>query len=731
MRSLRFFQQLDAMDCGAACLQSICDYYGRVVNLHHIRELCHISRNGVSMLGIADAAEALGFKTIGIKLNWDQLYSDVHLPCIIYWANRHFVVVKSVRKQFVTVMDPAVGMLKYPKEKFLSQWLNIKSNDTGESLGCTLLLSPSPSFYDQETERKKSVNLKDSVKFISPFRSRIWKIFSCMLIGCLVSLTFPYLTQLIVDIAIPKADIGFILIILIAELALLSGQIVNNVIRSRLMLAVSSDVSIGLISSFLDRLMKLPISFFDSKHIGDILQRIRDFNRIESFLTSTFLSMLLAGILFVVYGGMMLSYSLKIFGVFVVGSVLYVVWVTLFMEKRRRLDYMQFQYLSSNQTSLIQLVNGMQDIKLNSCERSKRWEWERLQSQIVRLRKHSLNIANIQTAGSSMIDQSKNLIITFLAAGGVIDGVVSIGEMVAIQYILGQLNAPLQQFISFLQSSQEAKISMERMREVTEIQEEEKLFGHREVTDLGDCTIRFSDVSFQYDGPRSVKVLDNINLEFENKKVTAVVGMSGCGKTTLLKLLLSFFTPTEGDVYIGNTSLKNISPKVWRSHCGVVMQDGFIFSDTIEKNIGLSDEEIDFQRVIEAAKKANIHDYIMSLPMKYNTKIGAEGRGLSSGQKQRLLIARAIYKNPPFIILDEATNSLDATNELDIMKSLETFFKDKTVIIVAHRLSTVRNADKIVVLSGGKVVEKGTHEELLERHGEYEKLINNQLSFVN
>lgn len=728
---LKFHPQRDMMDCGAACLQSICKYYGKNVDLQYIRELCHITRNGVSMLGIADAAEALGFKTIGIKLNLNQLANDVHLPCIIHWSQQHFVVVVSVNKRLVTIMDPAVGILRYNTTDFLNSWLNLRETTSDNKLGAALLLSPSPTFYNTEFKSTTRLNYSHFLGLLAPFKSAVRKIILCLFLGCLFSLIFPFLTQQIVDVGISNSDLNFIFIILLAELALLIGQICNNIIRSRLMLSITSGVSVGLISNFLEKLMKLPITFFDTKHIGDILQRIKDFNRIESFLTSTLLSLLLASVVFVVYGIMILSYSLKILLIFVIGSILYVMWVSIFLRKRRKLDYMQFQYLSSNQSTMIQLVNGMQDIKLNSCERNKRWEWERLQNQIIKLKRYGLNLSNIQTAGSSMIDQAKNLIIVFFAAEGVISGVISIGELVAIQYIIGQLNAPLHQFVSSMQDFQDAKISMERMQEVNSIQEEEKLFDHVENLPLDDCDICFKNVTFHYDGPRSPRVLDDICFKIQNKKVTAIVGMSGCGKTTILKILLSFFPPTNGCVFIGNTPLNNISPKEWRSKCGVVMQDGFIFSDTIERNIALSDEEIDSDRVIHAAKAANIHEYIMALPMKYNTRIGAEGQGLSSGQKQRLLIARAIYKNPSFIIFDEATNALDAKNERSIVNNLNDFYKGRTVIIVAHRLSTVKNADQIIVLDSGKVIESGNHTTLIEKKGTYYNLVKNQLELGN
>lgn len=728
---LRFYPQRDMMDCGAACLQSICNYYNKDVDLQVIRELCHITRNGVSMLGIADAAEALGFKTIGVKLNLEQLTNDVHLPCIIHWSQQHFVVVISVTRHRVTIMDPAAGILKYNITDFINSWLHLKEKGSNDNLGAALLLTPSPAFYNKNFKKTASLNFSNFIKLLSPFKSKTWKIILCMLLGCIFSLIFPFLTQQIVDVGISNSDLSFIFLILLAELALLIGQIINNIIRSRLMLTITSGVSVGLISNFLGKLMKLPINFFDTKHIGDILQRIKDFNRIESFLTSTLLSLLLATIVFFVYGVMILSYSMKILFIFIIGSILYVTWMSIFLKKRRKLDYMQFQYLSSNQSTMIQLVNGMQDIKLNSCERSKRWEWERLQNQIIKIKRYGLNLTNIQTAGSSMIDQAKNLIIVFFAAEGVISGYLSIGELVAIQYIIGQLNAPLHQFVSSMQEFQNAKISMERMQEIETITEEEKLFNHVDNPKLDDCDIYFKNVTFHYDGPRSPKVLDNICFKIENKKVTAIVGMSGCGKTTILKILLSFFSPTNGHILLGDIPLNNISPKEWRSKCGVVMQDGFIFSDTIERNIALSDGDINYDRIISAAKTANIHDYIMSLPMKYNTRIGSEGQGLSSGQKQRLLIARAIYKNPAYIVFDEATNALDAKNERAIVENLNEFYKGRTVIVVAHRLSTVKNADQIIVIDGGKVVEIGNHTSLIERKGAYYNLVRNQLELEN
>ncbi len=730
---VKFCAQRDMMDCGAACLRSICRSYGKEVGLQQIRDLCHITRNGVSMLGIADAAEALGLKTIGVKLTWEQLCKDAHLPCIIHWNQRHFVVVVKVRKGIVTVMDPAIGILKYPKTDFLKCWQQFGGTATAERMGATLLLSPTAEFYSSSQEKNSAADTRIPalLKLLRPFKSSMALVTLTMLIGCAISVVFPYLTKEIVDTGIKNSDLGYITLILIAELALLMGQVANNVIRSRLMLSLTTGISIELISSFLGRLMALPITFFDTKHIGDILQRIKDFGRIEEFLTETLLSLLLAVATFAIYGAMMLNFSFVILAIFLGGSALYVGWVTIFLKKQKRLDYMMFQLLAGNESNLIQLVNGMQEIKLNSCERKKRWEWERLQEQIFKLKRYSLRLQNTQSTGAAMIDQTKNLIIVFLAAKGVVDGAITIGELVAIQYIIGQLNAPLHQFVQFLRSLQDAKISMERMGEIGSVTEEEKMFRHTGQVDASGCpAIRFDHVSFQYDGPRSPKVLKDVSFSVPHGKVTAIVGMSGSGKTTILKLMLQFFHPTDGSILIGNSPLQNVSPKEWRKCCGVVMQDGFIFSDTIENNIALSDEGVETDRVKVAAKMACIHDYIMSLPMKYNTRVGTDGQGLSTGQKQRLLIARAVYKNPEYIFLDEATNSLDATNELNILHSLHTFFRGKTVVIVAHRLSTIKNADNIVAIAGGRVVEQGTHQQLLSNQKEYYTLVKSQMDYV-
>ncbi|MDD2961995.1 MAG: peptidase domain-containing ABC transporter [Muribaculaceae bacterium] len=728
--------QLDSMDCGATCLQIIAKYYGIYFSQQRLRELCHITNNGVSMLGISDAAESVGFRPIGAKLTWEQLKDDAQLPCIVHWNQRHFIVVSKIHerrgKTLIEVYDPAKGRLKYPKEDFLKSWLQIKG-ESDEKRGAALLLSPKSDFFDQEDDDKKS-NSKSVINllnYLKPYKYQILQIVLAMIVASVISLIFPFLTQSIVDTGIGTKDIGFIIIILIAQLGLVAGQMINNVIRSWLMLHVTTRISISLIADFLSKLMQLPIAFFNSKNIGDIMQRIRDNSRIETFLTGALISTALSAVSFLIYIIVIASYSVNILIVFFIGSAIYITWIVAFMKRRRKLDYMQFQQLAKNQSSLIQLVDGMQEIKLNNCERAKRWEWEKIQARLFQISTKSMNLSNLQNTGGNMIDQIKNILITFLSAKAVIDGNMTIGGLVALQYIIGQLNAPLYQFIAFLQSLQDARISLERMGEIQNMDNEEEIKDYSSKLISNEASIIFKNVTFQYDGPRSPKVIDNLSITIPANKTTAIVGVSGSGKTTILKLLLRFSDPVSGEILLGGQNLSNYNIREWRRNCGVVMQDGYIFSDTIMNNIGVSDENVDSERVVFAAQQACISDFIESLPMGYNTKIGSDGHGLSSGQKQRILISRAIYKNAQYILFDEATNSLDANNEKNIMENLEKFFEGKTVIIVAHRLSTVKNADNIIVLAGGVIAEQGSHEELISAKDIYYNLVKNQLELGN
>lgn len=737
MPSYYHYQQLDAMDCGSTCLRMISKFYGRVFSSTFFRERCHTGREGVSMLSISEAAESVGFRSMGVKLSMEQLCSEVPLPCVLHWNQNHFVVLYEVKRKgneyTFLVADPAIeGILKYNQSAFAQYWLSA-ANDQQQRFGTALLLEPTPRFYNDQQGHTGSdkIHFGYVLGYLRPYRRYLTQLFLGLLTGSIISLIFPFLTQSVVDNGIGNSDIHIVLAILIAQIMLTVGQTANDFIRSWLMLHVATRLSISLISDFLAKLMRLPIAFFDAKMVGDIMQRIEDHKRIQSFLTGTLISLIVAVVTFTIYGFVMGTYNWTILGIFLVGSLLYVGWILIFLKRRRQIDYMRFQESAANQSSIIQLVSGMQDIKLNHCEKQKRWAWENIQARLYKISMKGLTLAQTQHIGGLFIDQAKNVVISYIAAKAVITGNMTLGMMMALQYIIGQLNGTISQFIGFVQESQDAKISLERLNEIhsksdEEPEEEQKI---REVPLGQDLVLK--NVTFQYGGPNSEKVLNQLNLTIEANKTTAIVGASGSGKTTLLKLLLRFYTPVEGQILLGNIPLERYSDSSWRGECGVVMQEGFIFSDTIAANIGLSDENPDMERIRRAVETANIVDFIESLPLRYHTKIGADGHGLSTGQKQRILIARAAYKDAPYLMLDEATNSLDANNERVIMTNLDRFFQNRTAIIVAHRLSTVKNADKIVVLNQGRLVEQGTHNELIASRGYYYSLIKDQLELGN
>lgn len=735
MKKFPTYRQLDTMDCGPTCLRIIAAHYGRSWSLHTLRERCHISREGVSLLGISDAAETVGFRTMGVKLTFRQLCDEAAFPCIVHWNQNHFVVVYRVKhhggKTWIYVSDPASGLLRYNKEQFLKSWISILEDDTGnspvEGLGIALLLEPTPKFYEEKGEEDRRLGFRSMLGYLRPYRQFISQLLLAMLTGSIISLILPFLTQSVIDAGIGTADLYFVVVILIAQVVLVFGQMANELIRSWLMLHMTTRVSISLISDFLAKLMRLPISFFDSKMTGDIMQRIGDHSRIQTFLTGSLLSFVMAAVTFVVYSAVMGGYDLKILGIFLLGSALYVGWVLLFLRRRRKLDYMRFQEASANQSSIVQLIAGMQDIKLNGCEKQKRWEWERIQARLFNVSVNGLALGQTQQIGGTFIDQIKNVLISFLAAKAVIDGDMTLGMMTAMQYIIGQLNAPISQFIGFVQEAQDAKISLERLGEIQNRRDEEDAESDYIRKIPRDADIEFRNVTFQYNGPHSEKVLDGVSITIPHDKVTAIVGASGSGKTTMVKMMLGFYEPVSGEVLLGGSRMGDYSPSAWRKQCSAVMQEGFLFSDTIAANIGVSDDSPDMERVRKAVETANIGDFINGLPLRYNTKIGAEGNGVSTGQKQRLLIARAAYRDARYLFLDEATNSLDANNENVIMEQLDTLFQGKTVVIVAHRLSTVKNADNIVVLDRGKVVEQDSHRELTDKKGYYYKLVKNQL----
>lgn len=716
------------MDCGPTCLKMVAKFYGKNYSLQNLRDRCHITREGVSLLGISDAAESIGFRTTGVKVTWTQMVEEMPMPCIVHWNQRHFVVVYDVVKKHgvykVMVADPASGLLEYTEEDFRGLWLESER----KTEGIALILEPTPKFYEEEgDDERRHYGFGYVLKYLRPYRTYIIQILLAMLTASVISLLMPFITQSVVDKGIGTGSLSLIVVLLIAQLTLTLGGLANNLIRSWLMLHTTSRVSISLISDFLCKLMRLPIAFFDSKMVGDIMQRIGDYNRIQTFLTGSLLSMVIAVVSFVVYGLIMAGYNATIFIVFLIGASLYVFWVLLFMKRRRKLDYMRFQQASANQSNIVQLIGGMQEIKLNNCEKQKRWEWESIQAKLFKVGVKSLTLGQVQEIGCTFIDQTKNILMSFIAAKSVIDGGMTLGMMMALQYIMGQINAPISQFISFVQSAQDASISLDRLGEIHEMKDEEPAEEERIKDIPSDADIVFRDVVFQYDGPHSPKVLDEVSLTIPSGKVTAIVGASGSGKTTMLKMMLGFYPPVSGEVLLGNVSLKNYSESRWRARCGTVMQEGYIFSDTIAANIAVSEEYPDMERVRWAAGVSNIKYWIEGLPLGYGTKIGADGHGLSSGQKQRILIARAAYKDSRYLFFDEATNSLDANNERTIMENLERLFSEKTVVVVAHRLSTVKNADNIIVLDKGRIAEQGTHSQLTALRGKYYELVKNQL----
>lgn len=728
MAQFPHFQQPDAMDCGPVCLKIVAKYFGKHLRLNTLRELTFKTREGVSLLALSDAAEKSGFRTRGARLSAGNL-DQITLPAILHWDQNHFVVLYRIRKQGQRILygisDPASGVEDYQAEEFMRHWASTSIG--GEPAGVVLLLEPTPGFFREEHESVSRKGFGFLLQYLRPYRKLIVQLFLGFLTGSLLSLLLPFLTQSIVDIGITTSNLSFIVLVLIAQLVLIISQTAVGFIRSWIMLHVSARVSISLISDFLIRLMNLPVRFFDTKMTGDLRQRIEDNNRIQSFLTTNLVNMSFGIFIFLIYSFVLGWYSWKILAVFLLGSALYAGWVMLFMRKRKALDNRRFEAQSANQSNVYQLITGMQEIKLNNCEKQKRWDWERIQTRLFKVSVKALMLHQNQQAGSVFIHQTKNILIIFLAAKSVLDGDMTLGMLVAVQFIIGQLNAPLQDFLPFITSAQDARISLERLGEIYETREEEasEEVKIRELPATKEIVLK--DVTFRYEGPRSPKVLDQISLTIPENKVTALVGPSGSGKTTLIKLILGFYPVNEGEIRLGNFLLDQYSMATWRSHCGVVMQDGFIFSDTIAGNIAVGEELPDREKLLKAVTVANIRDFIESLPLRYNTKIGQEGAGLSQGQKQRILIARAVYKDPSFIFLDEATNALDAGNEKVILGNMEACFRGKTVVVVAHRLSTVKNADLIVVLDQGRIAETGSHEQLTAKKGVYYHLVKDQL----
>ena len=731
--SFKCIIQSDSMMCGITCLQMVCKHFGREVSLRTLSKLCVATSEGVSMLGVNEAANKLGLRTMCARTDFDTL-SKATLPCVLHWNQNHFVVLYKVRKgRIFYVADPGKGLVKYNLEEFGKHWVSTASQ--GEEKGIAMFLEPTLEFYSHKVDNEEEDGSPRSFQFlfgyIKQYRKYFGQIVLGLLVGSLLQLILPFLTQSIVDVGIKNQNIGFIWLILLGQLMLTISRTAIDFIRRWLLLHISLRINISLVSDFFIKLLKLPMSFFDTKLMGDLMQRMGDHSRVNSFLTQQTLSIVFSLFTFVVFSIVLLSYNWLVFAIFMLGSLLYGGWLALFLRRRKVLDYELFEQQAINNNKTYEFITSMQEIKLQDCEQRRRWEWEDVQADLFGVQMKSLKLQQTQEAGSIFINELKNIVITVVAATAVIHGQLTLGMMLAVQYIIGQLNSPVEQLMSFFYSVQDVRISLERINEIHRMDDENGKQGLETSVKEEDKGIDLENVNFKYD-PHALKtIIDNVSLTIPKGKVTAIVGASGSGKTTLIKLMLGYYPVLGGQINIGGTDVNTLNKKWWRRQCGVVMQDGVIFSESIARNIAVDDKEIDKQRLQTAAEIACIHDYVMGLPLKYNTKIGRDGVGLSQGQKQRILIARAVYKNPNYIFLDEATNSLDANNERMIVEHLDEFYKGKTVVIVAHRLSTVKNADQIVVLDKGKVVEIGNHEELTAKRGAYYNLVKNQLELGN
>ncbi|MGI4871607.1 MAG: peptidase domain-containing ABC transporter [Janthinobacterium lividum] len=769
------YQQYDQMDCGPACLRMVAKHYGRHFTAQSLRERAELSKEGVSLLGIAEAAEAIGFRSLGVQVPFGKLMREAQLPCIVHWQQNHFVVVYDIKpartwmrsvfggfrpsasaevpplapvlfgpsieppvyrpapgtaagaQATVYVADPARGLLTYSAEEFCEGWLSAHTG--GQRTGIALLLEPTPALYEHEDEVAAAdgkYSFGRVLGYVGQHRGLLLQLLLGLAVGSGLQLLVPFLTQSVVDVGVNTQNIPFIYLVLGAQLMLLAGRLSVEFIQSRLLLHVSTRVNLSILSDFLSKLLRLPLAFFDTKNFGDLMQRIGDHQRIESFVTGQALTLPFALANILLLSVVVALYSLPIFGIYVVANLLYAGWIVLFLCSRRKLDTQRFTLSAKSQSSLVQFIQGMQEIKLAGAERPSRWAWERLQASLFRQQLRSLSLTQLQQVGAFVLNDGKNILITCLAAQAVIKGQMTLGAMLAMQQLIGQLNGPVSQLIGLSQGFQDAKMSLERLNEVHALADEEPADQPR-LHELPAAGLHLQGLSFRYPGAGNEPVLHGLDLHIPVGKTTAIVGMSGSGKTTLLKLLLKFYDPTAGEIRLGDVGLRHVSPTSWRAECGVVMQDGFLFSDTIARNIAVGVERIDARRLDHAVRVANLREFVDALPTGLHTKIGAEGTGISQGQRQRILIARAVYKNPSFIFFDEATNALDATNEAVIMGNLDEFFHGRTVVVVAHRLSTVVHADQIVVLDRGQLTEAGTHAELVARRGAYWQLVKNQL----
>lgn len=725
-------RQRHTMDCGATCLRIIARYYGRRLSLKQLRESSDTSRDGASLKGLTRAAEENGFRTMAARINFEKLKKEAPLPLILHWQQHHFVVVYKVTSQKVYVSDPAKGLVTYSATEFVKYWLGADTKQEAAQ-GIVMVLEPTPAFYHGEAEEEENggrIAVRPFLRhYLRPYHKLMLQVLASLLLGTLLQLVVPFLTQSIVDTGVYKKDLNFIWLVLIAQLMLTLGQLFLELMRSWMLLFMSGRINISLVSDFFSKLMRLPIRYFDSRIKGDLLQRINDHERIQNFLTRSSMSAVFSVFTLLAYSLVLAYYNAWLLLIFLGSSVLYIAWILFFLKQRSRLDYKRFHYASENNSKVYELVSGMQDIKLYNAELPKRWSWERIQIRLYHVSISALKLEQAQSIGARIINETKNILVSFFAAKLVIDGNVTLGTMLAVSYIIGQLNSPLLQLVSLIKEWQDARISLDRLMETYAENDEVPL----ETTEMPlqvpvpeDHTIALHHVSFSYSGT-AAPVLRDITLTIPAGKVTAIVGASGSGKTTLLKLLMRFYDPQQGSICVGREMLNKTDLHEWRKLCGVVMQEGFIFNDTIAGNIAVGEHQPDYHRLRKACDTANISPFIDALPLRYETKIGQEGMGISTGQKQRILIARAVYKNPEILFFDEATSALDANNERTIMENLDAFYRNKTVVVIAHRLSTVKNADNIIVLDNGRLVEQGGHYALSLNKGYYYHLVKNQL----
>lgn len=733
MKKIEIIHQHDTMQCGIACLQMICKYFGREYSMNYLSKLCFATTEGVSLLGINEAANTLGLHTTCARAT-TSILSESPLPCILHWNQNHFVVLYKVRKgKIFYVADPGKGLGTYNLDEFKKHWISTRTND--EDKGIAMFLETTPAFFTYKMQGEENIKEKRSFRFlfgyVKKYRKHFGQIILGLIVGSLLQLVLPFLTQSIVDVGIKNQDIGFVWLILLGQLMLTISRTAIDFIRRWLLLHISLRINISLVSDFFIKLLKLPMSFFDTKLMGDLMQRMNDHSRVNNFLTQQTLNIAFAMLTFVVFSVVLFFYNKLVFVIFLLGSILYGGWMTLFLKRRKVLDYELFEQQAINNNKTYEFITTIQESKLQDCEQRRRWEWEDTQADLFGVQMKSLKLQQTQEAGSIFINEVKNIIITVVAATAVIHGQMTLGMMLAVQYIIGQLNSPVEQLMNFFYSLQDVKISLERINEIHQMDDENGKEGLLTSIEDKNEGIDIKNIMFKYDPHALRKTIDDVSIHVPQGKVTAIVGASGSGKTTLIRLMLGYYPVLEGKINIGNTDINKLNKKWWRRQCGVVMQDGVIFSESIARNIAVDDGDIDKERLLKAAEIACIKDYVMALPLKFNTKIGRDGVGLSQGQKQRILIARAVYKNPDYIFLDEATNSLDANNERSIVENLDKFYKGKTVVIVAHRLSTVKNADQIVVIDHGKVVEIGNHESLTAKRGAYYNLVKNQLELGN